>query len=141
MLCVIEIDCTDRVKAAKQICQLTMLAVDDARSEIRSGRVPKLYQSGIRYVSQSPKACCFKTPLQVIKAKGGDCKQLVIWRIAELLEAGEPVTPRVLWVEEDANGKPVKGFRAHEQLRRADGTIEDPSVILGMKPPRKLAGE
>jgi hypothetical protein len=129
MLCVIDIDCTDREAAAKKVCALLELALDDARLEVRTGKVPHLYKAGVRYVPQSKDACAFVKPSVVMARKGGDCKQLVLWRLAELREAGINATPRILWVEN------VSGFRAHAILRHPNGRSEDPSLNLGMKAP------
>jgi hypothetical protein len=66
-------------------------------------------------------------PADVLSRGGGDCKQLVVWRLGELRNAGETdAAPRIVWLPEH------KGFRAHALIRRANGDIEDPSVELGM---------
>lgn len=96
-----------------------------ARREVHL--VPRLYQSGVKYLRQNPRACEFRQPLDVYKRGGGDCKQLALWRIAELRELdGENATPRVMWMNEKV------GLEAHALVRRADGTLEDPSLLLGM---------
>jgi hypothetical protein len=127
VLCVLDIDTTDQQRAALAVCALLELSLDRARAEIRSGAVPPLYKSGVKYVSQPKSTCAFIPPSEVFRRKGGDCKQLTLWRLAELREAGEYATPRVIWIPEP------KGFKAHALLRRKDGRIEDPSVNLGMK--------
>jgi len=129
MLCVLDIDTTDQKQAAKAVCAMLEVAMPRARREVAAKAVPELYKSGVRYVSQSAKACCFRQPSEVLARNGGDCKQLVLWRIAELREAGEHATPRVLWLTHK------QGLQAHMQLRREDGTVEDPSVELGMVKP------
>jgi hypothetical protein len=133
MLCVFELDTTDtsdeaRKRQAQLLCDVTMLLVPAAMRDIQAGKVPPLYKSGVKYARQNPSACAFKWPSMVRKAKNGDCKQLVLWRLAELHLAGETkATPRLMWL----NNR--KGLQAHIQIRRADGTTEDPSVNLGMK--------
>lgn len=129
MLCVLDIDTTDQKTAARAVCALLEVAMPRARREVATKAVPQLYKSGVRYQAQSPAACCFRQPSEVLARAGGDCKQLVLWRIAELREAGEHATPRVLWLTYK------QGLQAHMQLRRKDGTIEDPSVCLGMVKP------
>ena len=127
MLCVLDIDTANQQRAALAVCALLELALDRAQAEIRAGKVPPLYRSGVKYVSQPKSTCAFIPPSEVYRRKGGDCKQLTLWRLAELRESGEHATPRVIWIPE-----PV-GFKAHALLRRADGRPEDPSVNLGMK--------
>jgi len=132
MLCVFDVDTTDPSDEAKKanaelICALTMLLVPQAMRDIKARKVPPLYKSGVKYQRQNPKACAFRMPSDVQKRRNGDCKQLVLWRIAELHIAGEKATPRVMWLNHR------DGLQAHIQIRRKDGTTEDPSVILGMK--------
>ena len=134
MLCLVDVDTTDREQAALEVCALAEVAISEARRELRTGAVPFLYQSGVRFVEQNPNACCFRPPSEVLARKGGDCKQLTTWRIAELREAGIDAKPRVIWLEA-TDGKGVKGFIAHMLLRLPDSNLEDPSVNLGMSSP------
>lgn len=125
MLCVLDVDTSDQEAAANAVVTLINVAVDMARGQ----KVPPLYRSGVRYIRQSKDACAMRLPSDVHKRGGGDCKQLVIWRLAELRNAGESgATARIVWLPEK------QGFRAHALIRRANGDIEDPSVELGMTP-------
>lgn len=130
MLCVLDIEIGDteaeKERAAHELCHCFEIAMSRARREVKS--LPPLFKSGVKYKSQDPRACAFVNPKEVMKRGGGDCKQLVLWRIAELRNAGHNAMPRIVWL----NGK--KGLTAHAQLRHPDGTIEDPSYNLGMKP-------
>lgn len=92
---------------------------------------PALYQAGVRYLRDvderdqgRPAAELWYTIPDVLRSGGADCKCLAAWRVSELREAGEAArvyvvhpAPR-LW---------------HIQVRRSDGSIEDPSAILGMR--------
>ena len=86
-------------------------------------RIPPLYKAGVRYMRQyGPER--FRTCLQVLQLRGGDCDQLACWRAAELQEQGIAaravpyrVTPRVM----------------HVVVVFPDGRREDPSKRLGMK--------
>jgi len=128
VLCVIDVDCSNQARAADEIVALIEHAMARARREVRS--TPHLYASGVRYVKQNPKACAFRPPKDVLSRRGGDCKQLVLWRIAELRELwNENATARIMWLNDK------QGLRAHAQVRRADGNIEDPSLLLGMVSP------
>lgn len=125
MDCVVYVDTSDPVRGANEVCQLIENSMARARREVRL--VPRLYKSGVRYARQNPSACELRQPLDVFKRKGGDCKQLTLWRIAELRELdGEHATPRIIWLNE------AVGLVAHALVRRADGSLEDPSLLLGM---------
>lgn len=97
--------------------------------QLRTHRLPPLYSSGVRYERESclapnvPGACeRFLTLRQLISERVGDCDDLACARAAELIRAGER-----------ARAYPVRspvGF--HILVRRGDGSIEDPSKILGM---------
>lgn len=88
----------------------------------RSG-LPPLYRSGVRYRRERGTEN-WKNCEQVFRSEHGDCEDLSAWRVAELRRAGEwgayclvIKTGPSLW---------------HVQVMRADGYVEDPSVILGM---------
>jgi hypothetical protein len=127
MLIVFELDTKNKEQAAELLCALTLLLVPEAVADIRKGKLPPLYRSGVKYNKQNPQACAFRMPSDVKKRRNGDCKQLVLWRLAELAASGEKATPRVMWLNDR------KGLQAHILIRRADGDLEDPSVNLGMK--------
>lgn len=84
--------------------------------------VPPLYQAGVRYKRERPDQ--WSPPTDVWRRGRGDCEDLAAWRAAELRARGEHARavayrsgPR-MW---------------HVVVRRADGSIEDPSKKLGMK--------
>lgn len=85
--------------------------------------LPQLYRSGVVYRRQAgPER--FRLAPDVYARRGGDCDQLCCWRVAELRLAGETgarAIPKVI------NPKLI-----HVVVRRADGSIEDPSKRLGM---------
>jgi len=132
MLVVLDIEIggteAEKTRAANEICQCIEVAVSRARREVKARKVPPLFNSGVKYVTQDARACALRPPSEVHKRSGGDCKQLVLWRIAELRESGVHATPRIMWL------KDKRGLRAHAQVRLPDGSIEDPSYNLGMKP-------
>lgn len=101
------------------------------RIAIRRGEVPPLYQAGVRYEREpwAGKYEEFADALTVYRRGWGDCDDLVAWRVAELREAGErnadvsisfPYPPK------------RRGVMYHAMVRRADGSLEDPSARLGM---------
>ena len=84
--------------------------------------VPPLYKSGVRFREEPPGVETFVDALTCFKARFGDCAHLAAWRCAELQEQGEKAAIRVKWTQ------PVY----HVQVRRGNGSIEDPSALLGM---------
>lgn len=100
------------------------------RFYMRLHHVPPLYESGVRY-REEPDGQVeeFATIPVVLKRKVGDCDDLAPYRCAELLESGEPAQIRLIWKKSRITGKRMY----HVVVRRGDGTVEDPSRILGMK--------
>jgi hypothetical protein len=90
---------------------------------------PPLYAAGVRYQNEDPTKGYedFAIIPAIMKRGWGDCDDLCPWRVAELQEQGENAKIRIKW-KTTPNGKLY-----HIQVRRADGRIEDPSRILGMK--------
>lgn len=90
--------------------------------ELRQRPVVPLYRSGVRYEPEpwggDPEE--WAPPPVVLRRGWGDCDDLVMWRVAELRAAGEPATVQVM----------RRGVRYHVRVRRADGRVEDPSLIL-----------
>jgi hypothetical protein len=108
-----------------------LIAID--MQQIRKHGLPALYRSGVRYRSIHGAARCrsdarescerFLSARQLLIERFGDCKDLACYRVAELRLLGEKA--KTLQVR-----TPI-GW--HIKVRRGDGTIEDPSVKLGMK--------
>jgi hypothetical protein len=91
---------------------------------------PSIYRSGVRYRNEDPTKGYedFAIIPSILKRGWGDCDDLCPWRVAELHQAGETgARIRIKW-KRTSNGKLY-----HIQVRRADGRIEDPSRLLGMK--------
>lgn len=95
----------------------------------RTGKpVPPLYKAGVVYENEpegQPDECL---DIPKIGRQGhGDCLHLSCWRVAELREGGEKAKIRLTWKHRD------DGTRVfHVLVRRANGSIEDPSKRLGM---------
>lgn len=93
---------------------------------------PALYSSGVRYQNE-PQGQAFEefAPIPtLLERKWGDCDDLAPWRAAELrVRHGEKAKIRVQWKRIG----PGKEKLFHIVVRRADGSIEDPSRILGMR--------
>lgn len=88
---------------------------------------PKLYDSGVVYEREPPGQEEWQTIPSVIDQGSGDCEDLAAWRVAELQRAGEPA--RII----TKSARQLSGkLLIHVLVRRGDGTLEDPSMLLGM---------
>ena len=127
IVCDIPID-EDGPRAAKEL--LDCLARIWAR-RMRRVPMPLLYGSGIRYQLE-PNAGTFeqwKSPIQTFESGWGDCDDLTIYRVAELLARGERgAEAQVLAVT-----TPL-GVKMHARVWRGTGVAEDPSILLGANP-------
>lgn len=99
--------------------------------QMGSRQLPPLYQSGIRYQREKclsvavPESCeRFLTAAQVLQEGVGDCDDLSCYRAGELIHTGEDPKARAFVVR--------TGLGYHAIVMRGDGTIEDPSEVLGM---------
>lgn len=88
---------------------------------------PRLYQSGVVYRQEPRGQENWRTLPELLVAGWGDCEDLSAARAAELRVSGE---------DPDAIGDVYRsGQRAwHAVVRRGDGSVEDPSLHLGMRP-------
>jgi hypothetical protein len=89
--------------------------------EALDGQVPRLYESAVRYAK--PGKLRWYTVADLYDLLEGDCKDLAAARVAELRYfEGEDATAFVYLTR--------RAHRYHAVVRRADGTLEDPSRIL-----------
>ena len=102
---------------------LLQAAAEGVAREVLLGRpLPSLYASAIRFRPEPDRGTgteYFDDPWTVLARGYGDCDDLVIWRVGELLASLEPATV-------------VCDFRPpryHVLVRRADRSLEDPSKI------------
>lgn len=107
---------------------LVELGVADLRRGMVGGHVPTLYTSGVRYERERGTER-WLTPSQVLAAhrrgRGSDCEDLAAWRAAECRVSGEDPGARAIVRR--------SGPRTwHAIVEHSDGTLEDPSRILGM---------
>lgn len=85
---------------------------------------PKLYRSGVHY---SPEIDTedWLTPAEVLKSGVGDCEDLTMWRVAELLASNVRAAPRCV-----GRRSPLGGLTQHVFVLLPNGKTEDPSLIL-----------
>lgn len=93
---------------------------------------PTLYTSGVRYVNEPLGSIDELVDIPAIIKRGwGDCFHLASWRVAELRQMGEDkATIKLTFKRVSRNGR--KGRLFHVLVRRQDGSLEDPSRLLGM---------
>lgn len=93
---------------------------------------PPLYSAGVKYTREPPGSEVWQSPYHAMGTKQADCEDLSCWRTAELWAAGETrARPTV---------KRISPRLRHILVQRADGTVEDPSLILGMHERRNPTG-
>lgn len=93
---------------------------------MRRHPLPPLYSSVVRF-RPDPRAGIeerWRSPVETFEEGFGDCDQLVLYRGAELFAAGENATAQCL-----AQRGPI-GTKMHVLVRRGDGRLEDPSILL-----------
>lgn len=106
------------------------------RAQMRWRKLPPLYASGVRYQRETCLAphvreTCERwlTAEQLLDEGQGDCEDLACYRAAELQVSGE---------DQRAEAWPVKTPKGwHIVVKRSDGSVEDPSLRLGMKVRRR----
>ena len=97
-----------------------------AADEVAENDLPTLYSSGVRYQREPRGVEEWLTPLQAIERGVADCEDLAAWRAGELRASGADPGATVAIVR--------TGPRTlHAVVRRSDGSLEDPSRVLGMK--------
>jgi len=108
---------------ALTVRSLLQAAAEGVAREVLQGRsLPSLYRSGIRFRPEPQRGSgveYFDDPWTVLKRGYGDCDDLVLWRVGELLASLEPASV-------------VCDFRPpryHVLVRRANRSVEDPSKI------------
>lgn len=94
---------------------------------LRTHQVPHPYSGILRYQEEPNNGIEEFAPASVVYKRGwGDCDDLAPLLCAWYRNRGERAKIRVQW-RRNKNGKLY-----HVLVRRADGSIEDPSRILGM---------
>jgi hypothetical protein len=93
---------------------------------------PRLYDSGVRYYHEGIVDEYFDIP-ECLNETIADCKSLAAWLAAEYrfrgIDPGARCCKKFALVEDPNVGSLLL---YHIQVQRADGTIEDPSAVLGM---------
>lgn len=88
---------------------------------LRAHPVPPFYKSGVRYREETNAGTGVEewdNPWKAFKRGWADCDDAVIWRLAELYNAGMPAAVDVV----------SRGDRHHVRIRLPNGTLEDPAL-------------
>jgi hypothetical protein len=118
--------CTMVLLAALVRCNVLQLrqgvVVDGKRRPL-----PSLYSSGVRYKAEPKGRESWQDAPTTLQVGHGDCEDLAAWRAAELRLQGENAQACL-----HRRIGPDGASLMHAVVRRADGSIEDPSAKLGM---------
>lgn len=116
-------------RAALRALLDALLAIDVAYLRAHP-ETPRLYAAGIPYVAEPPGEERWQDVPTTIKRGRADCEDLAAWRAAELrVREGVPATTGIRW-----RRMPDGSYRYHIVVEHPDGQIEDPSLVLGMRP-------
>lgn len=123
--------------ALEALAQLNEELLEDFARQ--HGREPRpLYAAGVRYQAEPPGQEDWDTCAQVYPRGHGDCEDLAGIRTAELRRAGETSARADTY---RSRVRPDGSAVWHAVVVRGDGTLEDPSAILGMRTHRGHAPE
>jgi hypothetical protein len=109
----------------------------------RGNALPPLYESGVRYREEAPGHEDWLDAPEVLRQRFADCEDLAAWRCGELRADGIEAEPVIKWqwINREAmiaqgyppDKLPTRGvWLVHCCVRYPDGSVEDPSKILGM---------
>lgn len=118
-------------------------AIRRAMSGLPAEEIPPLYQSGVRYREEAPGHEDWLDAPAVVRQGHADCEDLAAYRAAELRVAGYPCEPVIKWQWIPREMMIRQGYppeklpdrgvwMVHCCVRFLDGSVEDPSKILGM---------
>jgi hypothetical protein len=100
-------------------------------SQFRSNPFPALDTGAIRYDVEESREL-FDDATLVTARRSGDCDDLAAYRLAELWHDGEAGARALVRYVPSLDPRLPAPWLFHALIRRADGTIEDPSRDLGM---------
>lgn len=128
--------CFDTLGSDKKVAilqdMLESLVLADVLFLQDNPETPGVYEAGLQYQPEEIGHDDWRDIPSVLDHSGGDCEDLACYRVAELrVRAGEACKPYVSW--QIVHSKKYGNFTLyHIRVLRKDGSIEDPSKILGM---------
>lgn len=122
------------VDAPESLTVLNILANALMQIDILSLRLhpatPNLYESNVRYSPEAEGQERWQGIPTTLRNRMGDCEDLAAWRAAELnVRHGIAARPLVVVSQRYPDQKRLY----HVVVERPDGSIEDPSFLLGMR--------
>ena len=118
----------NRQQSEKALLWLLESLVNINRDELRRLKLPPLYRAGVRYIREEDTEI-WKDAVHVLEDGFGDCEDLAAWRVAELRNNHKTARPYIRYRVDPQSGV----YIYHVMVQRGDGSLEDPSKILGMK--------
>jgi hypothetical protein len=110
------------------ICKMLDVLHEANESWLAEGGVaPPLVQSGVYYKEEKLGEDRWQDIPRTIFLGFGDCEDIASWRVSELRNAGEKAARHAV-----AHRKSPFVVLYHIEVFRADGSLEDPSCMLGM---------
>ena len=109
-----------------QLLGLSLVGYCDLLNAAREGMpYPDLYKSGVRYTREPPGSEVWQIPRGSFASLQADCEDLCAgWRVPQLWLWGETAARPYV--------RRISARLRHILVERADGSIEDPSLCLGM---------
>ena len=117
-----------RKDSEKALLWLLESMINIGRIELRRNKLPPLYKAGVVYQREEDTEE-WKDPVTVWTDGYGDCEDLSIWRCAELRNNHKKCQPYIRYRVDPETGM----YIYHVMVMRANGALEDPSKILGMR--------
>jgi hypothetical protein len=110
--------------AARHVKAIVELCAAMWATELVRRPLPKLYAAGVEYREEPNRGRWeeFADPYTVRARGWGDCDDLAIYRIAELLASGERASC--------ITRRKIGTLRMHVLVRRGNGSDEDPSALV-----------
>jgi hypothetical protein len=112
-----------------QILARALMAIDIESLQCHPD-LPLIYRSGVRYQAEPARQERWQDIPTTLRRQQGDCEDLACWRAAELnARFGVPARPQVIVTRVLSDGRRLY----HVIVRMPDGSVEDPSFLLGMR--------
>jgi hypothetical protein len=119
-----------RVRSEEELTQALSTFADLAERDLRAHPyLPRLYKSRVRYLREMPGVEIWQLPSEVYTTGVGDCEDLSAWRRAELRVYGDDPAAKIRVTKTETEDG---GVLYHITVLRGDGSVDDPSKVLGM---------
>jgi hypothetical protein len=107
---------------------LDALVVINVQARLHGYRIPLLYQSGTRYEAEPEGSEQWLCSPEAYKRRRADCEDLSCWLASDYRSQGQPARAVPIPQRRSVSG----GRLFHVVCDRGNGSLEDPSRILGM---------